>query len=783
MTKSTQTAGNPRQFFLGKLLAAILLILISIISPGRTQTLPNLINFSFSMVQSNLLPGTSSSPGPPCNGTIAAADQIQNLGLASQFYQNDCYTDGRYNDTSYPVVYGTVSGVGGATNLAAYTIYQPLAPATQFLGSQTAIYYRFPTVENYTIYSLSGGVVSKVATVPASAIPDTNTFILVPNTNNPLTASSVSGSVTYIFAPSATRVSSFTALASGVEGAQVATTPFGNVLKYRYTVTGAPFDTPTGNPVGPATGTDRRRFFLVRNGNGGLGVVWQDQVTLALNLTWFGTNFISPSTVALSNAQSQLLACATGDDTGNVYFLTIQAGNGAPNTVRNATLTKAGPTGATIATSAPDTSATGLNMVDFGDTNDFNIDTAAMTYLNGNLGVMLVRIMTQTPDGLNHQGGIAVEYDSTQLTLVTNWGQTSGHSWDNFLTTNSSGQFVGFDRGDNFPRGININKFNATNISLTVISSYKTQHGTTANSPSGATYPVYTAISTNGVTYYEWSNDNNTYGELGGLAQTSLGYTAGFIGEPSPAGFLLDNSRVSNTVNDPRNVALISVVEAFQNFSDEGIQVSNTLVETTGAVETNGYYNFTGGWVPQRNAGVVWLTSYTNLSQNATRLKVAPRTDGSLVFIWELWSLTNYVTTRALTVAPNGTVINAETDLGTQVRLDRRDDTLQVSNSIYLVSGDINTPAVQLMVIQPTNNVVSNAPRPVLGVTLLSGSKQLQLTWTNTASNYVLQVATNIATPAWSNVPSASISNGPGGFLFDASTTNGKASYFRLAAP
>ena len=566
-----------------------------------------------------------------------------------------------------------------------------------------------------------------------------------------------------------------------MEGAQVAATPFGNVLKYRYTVTGAPFDTPTGNPIGPATGTDRRRFFLVRNSNGGLGVVWQDQVTLGVNLTWFGTNFISPGTVALSNPQSQLLACATGDGTGNVYYMTIQAGNGSPNSVRNVTLTKAGPTGATIATSSPDTSAAGLNMVDFGDTNDFNTDTATMTYLNGNLGVMMARIMTQTPDGLNHQGGIAVEFDSTQLLLVTNWGQTSGHSWDNFLTTNGNGQFVGFDRGDNFPRGININKFNATNISLAVISSYKTQHGTTPNSPSGATYPVYTAISTNGVTYYEWSNDNNTYGELGGLAPTSLGYTVGFIGEPSPAGFLLDNSRVGNVVNDPRNVGLISVVEAFQNFSNDGVQVSNALVATTGVTETNGYYSFTGGWTPQRNAGVVWLTGYTSMATNATRLKVTPRPDGSLLFIWEVWNPTNYVTTRALTVAPNGTVINSETDLGAQVRLDRRDDPLQVGNSTYLVSGDITTPAIQLLVIQPASIVSSNGP--VLGATLLPGSQQLQLTWTNTASNYVLQVATNLVNPVWSNVPSASISNVPGGYLFDAGTTNGKASYFRLSAP
>ena len=144
MTKSTQTAGNLKHFFPVKLLTAIFLLLVFVVCPARAQTLPNLITFNFSMVQSNLLPATSASPGPPCNGTIAAADQIHNLGLASQFYQNNCYTDGQYNDNNYPVVYGTVSGVGGATNLPAYTIYQPLSPATQFLASQTRFITVFP---------------------------------------------------------------------------------------------------------------------------------------------------------------------------------------------------------------------------------------------------------------------------------------------------------------------------------------------------------------------------------------------------------------------------------------------------------------------------------------------------------------------------------------------------------------------------------------------------------------------------------------------------------------
>ena len=682
-----------------------LLALLAVLAPGQAQTLPDLITYTFTVLESKTLPGTSTTPGPPCNGTLAAADKLQNLALAANFYQNSCYTDGRYNHNNYPVDRGTVAPSGGAGPLAAYRIYEPLNKATQFLASKHVLYYRFPTIENYSVYSLTGGSLTKVAEVLAAAIPNTTDFVPVP-TANPISVSEVVGSVTYVFAPSATRVSSYTLLAPGVEGARVAATPFGDVLKYRYTVTGTPFDTATDLAVGPGdfnnTYSSNRRFFVVRNGNAGLGAVWQDQVNSALKLTWFGADRRSPTTVALANPAAQILACATGDDAGNVFYLTVQPGSGAPNTPRNATLTKAGPTGATLATTAVDTSAAGLNMVEF-------FKVASMNYLNGKLAVLLGRTMLQSGDGLNHQGGIAVVFNATTLAVERNWGQTSGHSWESVLTTNANGQFVALDLGDNFPRGIHLHKFTGASKNSRVISSYKTAHGTTPQSPSGATYPVYTEISGGGTTYYRWSNDNRTYTELGGIAQTTLGYAASFVGERSPAGRLIDNSRVGGYLNDPRNVGFITVREDFQNASGSGSEVSDDLVLTPGLVETAGFYTFTGGWTPQRNAGVVWLTSYASLAQNASRLKMTARADGSLLLLWELWTDTSYVTTKGMTVAANGTVVNAETALGTQVRLGRREDLFRLNNDLNLVAGNKTDPALELIVIEAANALAPSA--------------------------------------------------------------------------
>src|SRR5262249_39910848 len=265
--------------------------------------------------------------------------------------------------------------------------------------------------------------------------------------------------------------------------------------------------------------------------------------------------------------------------------------------------------GTTLNTTSLDTTVNGLNMVEF-------FKVASLKYLNGKIALMLGRIMTQTPDGLNHQGGIAVVFDAATLGVDANWGQTSGHSFDNVLTSNTNGQFVAIDLGDNYPRGINLHKFNGASRYSRVISSFKTQHGTTALSPDGNTYPVYTEISGGGTTYYRWSNDNNTYTELGGVVQTALGYAVCFVGERSPDGRLIDNTRVGGYLNDPRNIGFIAIREDFQNATGSGLPnynnmiVTDDLVLTGGLVETNGFYSFGGAWTPQRNAGVVWLSSY-----------------------------------------------------------------------------------------------------------------------------------------------------------------------------
>merc|ERR1712032_925784 len=99
--------------------------------------------------------------------------------------------------------------------------------------------------------------------------------------------------------------------------------------------------------------------------------------------------------------------------------------------------------------------------------------------------------MHKAPDGLNHQGGIAVVLDAETLSVVKNNGQTSGHSFENSLSVSESGEFVSVDLGDNFPRGVHLHKFDDNGMKSKVVYTFKTKHGTTNKSPAGKTYPRY----------------------------------------------------------------------------------------------------------------------------------------------------------------------------------------------------------------------------------------------------------------------------------------------------
>lgn len=160
-------------------------------------------------------------------------------------------------------------------------------------------------------------------------------------------------------------------------------------------------------------------------------------------------------------------------------------------------------TGKTIKQAALPTDKDSLNV--------YNFDTCNMAISGKFLGVMLSRKMTQSSDGLNHQGGYACVVNCDTLAVTKQFGQTSGHSFSNSLTVRSDGKFSGMDLGDNYPRGVNQWNFTPDKLDSRVVYAFKTFHGTESKSPAGVSYPAYNEISTGTKKFFKWSNDNKTY--------------------------------------------------------------------------------------------------------------------------------------------------------------------------------------------------------------------------------------------------------------------------------
>ena len=195
-------------------------------------------------------------------------------------------------------------------------------------------------------------------------------------------------------------------------------------------------------------------------------------------------------------------------------------------------------------------------------------------------------------------------------------------------------------------------------------------------------------------TYYQWSNDNNVYGEIGTVLEYDDGYLVTFIGEPDENGRALRNDRATNYVGDARNVGMVKVVSDFSAVSSGARNVvPDELVLSGGpgsVTETGGFYNFGGGWDEQRNAGLRWITANTDQSaQNASRLTAVKVWDDAALLLWETWTATEYVETNFAVIDTLGGVLVPPTSLGTagRVRLSRSDDALTIGDHVFLFDG------------------------------------------------------------------------------------------------
>ena len=163
--------------------------------------------------------------------------------------------------------------------------------------------------------------------------------------------------------------------------------------------------------------------------------------------------------------------------------------------------------GKLLASKKYDTGNKGLNI----HAHDQPGGSLAWNPADNTLGLIIARTMTISSDGLNHQGAIAVVLDASDMSVIQNYGQTSGHSLGNSLHVASDGSFLGADLGDNYPRGIHLHNFSkSVRRRGKVVYTFKTKHSTNKKqyAAKGKTWPLYKEISTKETKFYKQSNDN-----------------------------------------------------------------------------------------------------------------------------------------------------------------------------------------------------------------------------------------------------------------------------------
>ncbi len=456
---------------------------------------------------------------------------------------------------------------------------------------------------------------------------------------------------------------------------------------------------PVNNTPNAHISLDYRLFFPLKDNANNLNIIWQDPKNLKITLSTFDKNLKNAQHINLNIPTNQKLLCATVDEKNNYYCVTYI--DLKDEKTAQMFMHKLNSQGKTILQKKLPTEQKQLNVWGIG------FFAGDLKYKNGVIGMTMGRTMFKSADGLNHQGGIAVTFDANTLEIIRNLGQTSGHSFDNYLQAGEDTDFVMIDLGDNYPRGIHLHKLKGEQRNSRVIYTFKTQHGTTADGY-GRNFPKYDEISTPSQSYYKWSNDNGTYTELGGLAELNDGYMIVFAGEPDASGKSINNARINPKVYknvDSRNLGIIKIKKDFETAkSEKWNEVPKEIVLTKGITEKGGFYDFGGGWNPQKNEGVTWLTAFKDATnQNVKNIKIQRLPNNNILILYvvsnnDSWNVAQQ-SCFMMCIDPTGKVVMPQTPLHKDFTLNRRDEIIMLNNQVISIEADEENKNIVLNVL------------------------------------------------------------------------------------
>ncbi|TEW55352.1 hypothetical protein E2R68_06305 [Psychromonas sp. RZ22] len=674
--------------------------------------LPLLKQYKFTAKATKMLIGDSKSADCDQNYSHARSeDRLENLLIVQSSDGRGCWVGGDYNNRNYHVEYGVLS-TSKEDSYTAYKISPSQDPAKHFAASNVSLAFDFQQTGEYSVYLFDGIKFTAISDIKVTATGLTE----LPNIN----LNRFKNEMTLLVVPEGTRLSSYSKIDEGLQGAQIASAGAFNVNKYIVDV--GSNRTPMGISDfngGPESMGVNSLLTPIALDDGGLGIIWQDRQQHKVYLTKFDDNQLT-STIELSQPQDntkRMLAAAASDENGNLFYLMIETKSVfLKNDVLSVVLVQSDQQGNIIQEkelNQPSASNKNpLNATEFG-----SIDTpsdakhnlgihfkVSLEYANNKLALIMARKHTVTGDGLNHEGADAYLIDASTLSIIKSMGQTAGHSFGNKMTVAEDGQsFIATEIGDNYPRGILVHRITDQGRDSRVVYTFKTNHYTTPSHHGRGPFPQI-GVKPDGTPIYGSSNDNSTYSEIGMVRESDNGLVMVFAGEPSPTGKVLDNTRTGS--HDPMNVGFMLINENLDQTTNKNTVIENDLVitENGSQPEEGAYYDFDGGKHDQQVRGIKWLTQYHTASgvkpskvEGATRIHMSSIGNDQFLVLWEKWNANGFESTIMQVIDSNGNTVQPAQKLK-DVRLNRHDSLKRIGDKIYSVTANKHTHQLNITV-------------------------------------------------------------------------------------
>ena len=272
----------------------------------KAATLPSLLTYSLEKKGNPV--DASGTKNLECNDVSSFKEDAPGLALALDKQQNQCWRWGNHHHSDFTIQQGVVG------SHRAYHISGPKTMAKRHRVSHNTIWLSFDKKGSYKVYTMGKhGDVHEQGNITA---PEANTFVKTPVVAD--------ADKTIVVVAASTRFSAWHRFGFGADGATLWQDSHFKVTVRRWDLpAGQPFDPSKDFQLGPAdysyTYGDRKYFFPVSN-NGTEGVVWQDQTTLKVYLTWLKPDFLGISNIELPthDIPEPILDAAAGNGKGEV---------------------------------------------------------------------------------------------------------------------------------------------------------------------------------------------------------------------------------------------------------------------------------------------------------------------------------------------------------------------------------------------------------------------------------------------------------------------------------